>query len=193
MKFDCDRCGTRYNIADEKVRRKVLKIRCRVCDNVITVRGTDLDRAPVDSPDDTGPDAEWYAAPRGEQMGPVPFVRLKALVETGEVRAETLVWREGLDDWIPVAEVEALARFLPGTSGLDDEATNTFEMRDRIDESLRAMLLGTPPPPEVEPPDMGDTVASPGIGWPEDDRPTVAEPALGRDSDGQRAVERGGS
>jgi predicted Zn finger-like uncharacterized protein len=38
MKFVCDRCQTKYSIADEKVRGKVLKVRCKTCGNVITVR-----------------------------------------------------------------------------------------------------------------------------------------------------------
>ena len=38
MKFLCDRCKTRYTIADERVRGKILKIRCKNCANVITVR-----------------------------------------------------------------------------------------------------------------------------------------------------------
>ncbi|HET7501099.1 MAG TPA: GYF domain-containing protein [Kofleriaceae bacterium] len=38
MKFPCDRCKTRYSIGDDRVRGKILKIRCKVCGNVITVR-----------------------------------------------------------------------------------------------------------------------------------------------------------
>src|SRR5215470_8678598 len=38
MKFQCDRCKTRYSIADDKVRGKILKIRCKSCEAVITVR-----------------------------------------------------------------------------------------------------------------------------------------------------------
>jgi predicted Zn finger-like uncharacterized protein len=38
MKFQCDRCNTRYSIGDEKVRGKVLKIRCKTCQAVITLR-----------------------------------------------------------------------------------------------------------------------------------------------------------
>ncbi len=38
MKFLCDRCNTRYSIGDERVRGKILKIRCKNCANVITVR-----------------------------------------------------------------------------------------------------------------------------------------------------------
>jgi predicted Zn finger-like uncharacterized protein len=38
MKFQCDRCKTRYSIGEEKIRGKVLKIRCKNCSAVITVR-----------------------------------------------------------------------------------------------------------------------------------------------------------
>jgi predicted Zn finger-like uncharacterized protein len=38
VKFLCDRCKTRYSIGDERVRGKILKIRCKNCNNVITVR-----------------------------------------------------------------------------------------------------------------------------------------------------------
>jgi predicted Zn finger-like uncharacterized protein len=38
MKFVCDRCQTRYSIADDKVRQKILRIRCKTCGNVILVQ-----------------------------------------------------------------------------------------------------------------------------------------------------------
>jgi predicted Zn finger-like uncharacterized protein len=38
MKFQCDRCKTRYSIADEKVRGKILKIRCKTCATIVTVK-----------------------------------------------------------------------------------------------------------------------------------------------------------
>jgi len=38
MKFVCDRCQTKYSIADEKIRGKILKVRCKSCTNIITVR-----------------------------------------------------------------------------------------------------------------------------------------------------------
>jgi predicted Zn finger-like uncharacterized protein len=38
MKFYCNQCNKPYLIADERVRGKILKIRCKNCSNVITVR-----------------------------------------------------------------------------------------------------------------------------------------------------------
>ena len=38
MKFSCERCQTRYSIGDDKVKGKVLKIRCKTCGNIVVVR-----------------------------------------------------------------------------------------------------------------------------------------------------------
>lgn len=38
MKFSCNKCHAKYAIADEKVRGKVLKIRCKKCQAIIVVR-----------------------------------------------------------------------------------------------------------------------------------------------------------
>lgn len=38
MKFSCERCQTRYSIGDDKVRGKILKIRCKTCGNIVVVR-----------------------------------------------------------------------------------------------------------------------------------------------------------
>ena len=38
MKFVCEQCKTKYSIDDGRVRGKVLKIRCKQCNHIITVR-----------------------------------------------------------------------------------------------------------------------------------------------------------
>jgi predicted Zn finger-like uncharacterized protein len=38
MKFVCDRCQTKYSIPDDKVRGRILKVRCKSCSNVVTVK-----------------------------------------------------------------------------------------------------------------------------------------------------------
>jgi predicted Zn finger-like uncharacterized protein len=57
MKFVCDNCSTKYSIADERVKGRVLKIRCKTCNHVITVKedmarpqvAVELKRAPNQS------------------------------------------------------------------------------------------------------------------------------------------------
>ena len=39
MKISCQSCQSKYNVADEKVQGKVVKIRCRKCGATIVVDG----------------------------------------------------------------------------------------------------------------------------------------------------------
>jgi len=65
VKFLCDRCKTRYSIGDERVRGKILKIRCKNCANVITVReGMGID---ADAP------TEPARAKKSTTIAPPPF------------------------------------------------------------------------------------------------------------------------
>ncbi len=51
---------------------------------------------------------QWYYSKAGVQQGPVPESELKAKLASGEVTAADLVWKEGMNDWIPSSRVEAL-------------------------------------------------------------------------------------
>jgi hypothetical protein len=44
---------------------------------------------------------KWYYAEAGQQVGPVDDAQFRQLVIEGKIRAETLVWREGMADWLP--------------------------------------------------------------------------------------------
>src|SRR3954468_3952464 len=115
MKFVCERCHTRYSIADDKVRQKILKIRCKTCENVITVRdpGASGIQAPVSASHSQPPPApppparnptppppsasrEWFVAINGDQDGPLN--RAEAAKKVSEARGddEVYVWKEGL-------------------------------------------------------------------------------------------------
>ncbi|MEX2016646.1 MAG: RDD family protein, partial [Candidatus Hydrogenedentales bacterium] len=49
----------------------------------------------------------WYYAEDGRQQGPVSDPEFESMVRQGEVRNDTLVWREGMADWRPYGEVAA--------------------------------------------------------------------------------------
>jgi hypothetical protein len=50
---------------------------------------------------------EWFYAVGSERRGPVPQEEFDELVRKGEITPETLVWREGFEDWRPLAAVTA--------------------------------------------------------------------------------------
>jgi uncharacterized RDD family membrane protein YckC len=49
----------------------------------------------------------WYYAEGAQQNGPVTDEKFGDLVQSGKVRAETLVWREGMANWQPYFTVAA--------------------------------------------------------------------------------------
>ena len=123
MKIVCDNCATKYSIADEKVRGKVFKIRCKKCSHIIVVRGGDGASAPIETQrDDAGDavDAEsaaqsgsapvvtdgvWHMVVAGEQVGPMTGAEVRARFAAGEVDAETYAWRDGFGDWLRLGSI----------------------------------------------------------------------------------------
>ena len=48
---------------------------------------------------------QWYYAIDGERRGPVAQAELEKLVTDGVVKADTLVWQQGMADWQAYARV----------------------------------------------------------------------------------------
>lgn len=46
-------------------------------------------------------DTQWYYAIEGSSVGPVSQDEFDALVSAGTIRNDTLVWQDGMEDWLP--------------------------------------------------------------------------------------------
>jgi predicted Zn finger-like uncharacterized protein len=110
MKIVCDSCGTKYSIADEKVRGKVFKIRCKKCSHIIVVRGGES------APEAAAPTADggWHVVIDGEQVGPLSDADVRTKVERGEIKADTYTWKEGFADWVKLSAVPEFAGLVAG-------------------------------------------------------------------------------
>ncbi|HXJ20265.1 MAG TPA: GYF domain-containing protein [Polyangia bacterium] len=110
MKIVCDSCGTKYSIADEKVRGKVFKIRCKKCSHIIVVRGGES------APEAAAPATEggWHLVIDGEQVGPLTDADVRTKVERGEIKADTYTWKEGFADWVKLSVVPEFAGLVAG-------------------------------------------------------------------------------
>ena len=53
-------------------------------------------------------DRSWFFASQGQQQGPYPEARLRQLIASGEITAETLVWTEGMAVWLKAGDVPGL-------------------------------------------------------------------------------------
>lgn len=168
MKFLCDNCKAKYQIPDEKVAGRTLRMQCRKCGHDILIRGNqpadsvqaarpavaasvvpqgaspvprgtrtpgshvgplptrgsvgpsalaaDFRRqmqAPSMAPEEAAaPEEMWHVAIHDVPIGPIRREELARKVGTGAVHGDSLVWREGFDDWRPLRDVPQLAGLL---------------------------------------------------------------------------------
>jgi predicted Zn finger-like uncharacterized protein len=183
MKFLCGNCKAKYQIADEKVTGRTLRMKCRRCDHDILIDGhsmpapashppaaqgtgnvrrggvsvipgpgrsggsgahiqpvpprgpgipapparastrpkppsalsADFRRhvaAPPEVPQRTAPYDLWHVAIQDVPVGPMTRDELGRKVDAGAVTADSLCWREGMDDWRPLGELPELAALM---------------------------------------------------------------------------------
>jgi predicted Zn finger-like uncharacterized protein len=56
--------------------------------------------------------SDWFVAINEVQTGPLTEGRVKELWDRGEIGPDSLTWRQGLPDWIPLSDVGELAALL---------------------------------------------------------------------------------
>lgn len=49
--------------------------------------------------------AEWYYGREGQQYGPIDEAALRVRIATSEIRADDLIWREGMAEWAPLNKI----------------------------------------------------------------------------------------
>ncbi|MDO5979779.1 SPFH domain-containing protein [Flavivirga spongiicola] len=59
---------------------------------------------------------QYFYALNGQQAGPVNFEQLRVLFANRTVNKETLVWKQGMQNWTVLQEVEELKAFLGGST-----------------------------------------------------------------------------
>jgi hypothetical protein len=62
---------------------------------------------------------EWFFAEKDKKHGPVSPLALKKLVDAGRVTRDTLVWREGMPDWVPAREIRGLCPDQPAMASAE--------------------------------------------------------------------------
>ena len=158
MKIVCDACAAKYSIADDKVKGKVFKIRCKKCSNIIVVRGTagaadEPAAGPYDqketrvydygSQDAGAPapadDAVWHVVIDQEQVGPISVADVQARFAANELDTESYIWREGFTDWLPMSQVPEFAALVAGGS------TTAAQPSSGSDATLAAWAANTSP------------------------------------------------
>ncbi len=84
-------------------------------------------------------DMKWYYVDRGEKRGPCEISQLRRFITSGSLRRDTLIWREGMADWIQASTIPELAKEF-----------------STVPEEIEAKPLPTMPPAVRTRPETGD-------------------------------------
>lgn len=90
-------------------------------------------------------EAIWYFADGDEERGPVTEAQVRALIGTGNLKPDDLVWKEGMEDWAPAEEIPGLFDSEPPAPPLEPPPPNDAATGDETVPEERT--------PEEEPAD----------------------------------------
>jgi predicted Zn finger-like uncharacterized protein len=162
MKITCQSCQSKYNVADEKVQGKIVKIRCRKCGATIVVQGNGGASANGGASTGTagaigGLDADgvqWHVNVGDAEPRTMSLADLVEAYNAGTIAQDTFIWTDGMDDWKPLSEVEAVVSALHAggapskvaTQGSPYEGESADEVTQAVPSPLAAMAAAAAEP-----------------------------------------------
>jgi predicted Zn finger-like uncharacterized protein len=131
MKITCQSCQAKYTIADDKVLGKIVKIRCKKCAATIVVNGADsTGAANYGAPEPTagsdsagqeaGQDGTWTVNVSDGDQRNMSDADIVSAFHNGVVGTETYCWKDGMSDWLPLREIDALYDACTATRAVAD-------------------------------------------------------------------------
>src|SRR6187431_962333 len=120
MKIACEACGAKYTIADDKVRGRRVKIRCKGCGTPIVVDGQNGGVPSIsDAETDAALEAEgpvtWSVNLSETDSRTMSTEEIVAAYASGVVTSDAFIWKDGMADWVPLLDSE-LAPLLAGAA-----------------------------------------------------------------------------
>jgi hypothetical protein len=165
MNVTCTGCPAKYAVPDEKVRGKKVRITCKHCGTNIVVDGSAIGADQSLAPKVTGParpqavpvESSYIVGFADDRQETHTVSEIVAMYGSAKIDEETLVWKDGMPDWLSPFDVpEIAAAFrkhgiarrtasLPLSSPPDDEPTRVA--RSPLDDNVD---LATGPKLELE-------------------------------------------
>lgn len=114
MKITCHSCQSKYNVADEKVQGKTVKIRCKKCGATLVISADGVQGNGISAPP-PAPTADQITFTVNVAEGDQRSMTIEEIVvayNDGTVTQETYLWADGMTDWLPLAQVESIVAAL---------------------------------------------------------------------------------
>ena len=115
MNVTCTGCPAKYAVPDEKVRGKKVRITCKHCGTNIVVDGSAIGAEQSVIPKVTQPaqpaviEASYIVGFADDRQETHTATEIVAMYRSSKVDDETLVWKDGMPDWLSPFDVPELA------------------------------------------------------------------------------------
>ncbi|MCK5798229.1 MAG: zinc-ribbon domain-containing protein [Deltaproteobacteria bacterium] len=104
IRVACDSCGAKYSLPRERLRGRVLKIRCKSCDHIFEVRDEVPEPARSSKLADRG-QKRWFAVINRDRVGPLTEQEIRDRHGRGEISLRSHIWRQGMSEWTRLFDV----------------------------------------------------------------------------------------
>lgn len=163
MILTCENCSRRYSLAEEMIRGKAVKLRCKACQQIITVpaaagnapagkssappvprtsakKGAAVLSDGLSAVTRMAEGESWFAMIKGRQTGPLLSRDLAGRFKAGEIGRRTYVWREGMADWKRAEDVAELLAILEPEKWVPApaEEVSVHHRRESFEELVQA-------------------------------------------------------
>lgn len=159
MKVTCQACSAQYTIADDKVKGRKVKIRCKACQTPIVVDGqnpppeaasTGLSEAPpaLDpfAPETAlAPDADvWNVNLSDTDSRTMTTAEVIEGFRSGLITGDAFVWKDGMGDWQPIMDCVELAPLLSGPTDPPAPVAGQTPLAPAVAPAASAKVGGVP-------------------------------------------------
>jgi predicted Zn finger-like uncharacterized protein len=130
MKITCQSCQSKYTVSDEKVQGRTVKIKCRKCGATILVNSSGVTANggiadPVSAASGPSDGSTFLVNVADGDQRSMTLAEIVSSYQGAVINADTYVWADGMADWQPLGQVDAIVAAL--SSGMPPGQASSAE------------------------------------------------------------------
>ena len=101
VKVNCPQCDKAYRVSPDNLGRTTS---CKKCGTKFELEAI-AEVVEAQATTDTKEQGEWHVTIGKKSKGSFNTSQIAMMIQKGRVKSDTLVWKEGMEDWQPVSSI----------------------------------------------------------------------------------------